>query len=93
MKAGRGRQRMAMMAATAIPSALCLRFRRAARRPLMPPHALEGEVCAVKDEDEPLMRPDDVLIQRGTCHACSNRTDRVARRLLILIDAEPLKGH
>ena len=54
---------------------------------------LEGEVWAVLDEGETLMRPGDVLIQRGTYHAWSNRTDRVARMLFVLIDAEPLKGH
>jgi len=54
---------------------------------------LEGEVWAVLDDDETLMRPGDVLIQRGTYHAWSNRTDRIARMLFILIDAEPLKGH
>jgi hypothetical protein len=54
---------------------------------------LEGEVWAVLDEGETPMRPGDVLIQRGTYHAWSNRTDRVARMLFILIDAEPLKNH
>jgi|SRR5712692_6006427 len=54
---------------------------------------LEGEVWAVLDEDETLMRPGDVLIQRGTYHAWSNRSDRVCRMLFVLIDAEPLKNH
>lgn len=54
---------------------------------------LEGEVWALLDEDETLMRPGDVLIQRGTYHAWSNRSDRVCRMLFILIDAEPLAGH
>jgi hypothetical protein len=54
---------------------------------------LEGEVWAVLDEDETLMRPGDVLIQRGTYHAWSNRTDRIARMLFVLIDAEPLANH
>jgi len=54
---------------------------------------LEGEVWAVLDEGETLMRPGDVLIQRGTYHAWSNRTDRVCRMLFILIDAEPLPNH
>src|SRR5437870_126769 len=54
---------------------------------------LEGEVWAVLDEDETLMRPGDVLIQRGTYHAWSNRSDRVCRMLFVLIDAEPLKRH
>ena len=54
---------------------------------------LEGEVWAVLDEDETLMRPGDVLIQRGTYHAWSNRSDRIARMLFVLIDAEPLPNH
>ena len=54
---------------------------------------LEGEVWAVLDEDETLMRPGDVLIQRGTYHAWSNRSDRPCRMLFILIDAEPLADH
>jgi hypothetical protein len=54
---------------------------------------LEGEIWAVLDEDETLMRPGDVLIQRGTYHAWSNRSDRICRMLFILIDAEPLPNH
>src|SRR5262245_2799433 len=54
---------------------------------------LEGEIWAVLDEEETLMRPGDVLIQRGTHYAWSNRSDRVCRMLFVLIDAEPLKGH
>ncbi len=54
---------------------------------------LEGEVWVVLDEDETLMRPGDVLIQRGTYHAWSNRSDRICRMVFILIDAEPLENH
>jgi hypothetical protein len=54
---------------------------------------LEGEVWAVLDEDETLMRAGDVLIQRGTYHAWSNRSDRICRMAFILIDAEPLGNH
>ena len=54
---------------------------------------LEGEVWAVLDEGETLMRPGDVLIQRGTYHAWSNRSDRTCRMLFVLIDAAPLKNH
>ena len=54
---------------------------------------LEGEIWAVLDEDETLMRPGDVLIQRGTYHAWSNRSDRVCRMAFILIDADPLDNH
>jgi Cupin domain len=54
---------------------------------------LEGEVWAVLDEGETLMRAGDVLIQRGTYHAWSNRSDQICRMLFVLIDAEPLKNH
>jgi hypothetical protein len=54
---------------------------------------LEGEIWAVLDEGETLMRPGDVLIQRGTYHAWSNRSDRIARMLFVLIDAQPVPNH
>jgi len=49
---------------------------------------LEGEIWAMLDEGETLMRPGDVLIQRGTNHAWSNRSDRICRVAFVLIDAE-----
>ncbi len=39
---------------------------------------LEGDIWAVLDGEEREMHPGDVLIQRGTRHAWSNRTDRAA---------------
>jgi hypothetical protein len=51
---------------------------------------LEGEIWAMLDEGETLMRPGDVLIQRGTNHSWSNRTDQSCRIAFILIDAEPV---
>jgi hypothetical protein len=54
---------------------------------------LEGEVWAVLDEDETLMRAGDVLIQRGTYHAWDNRSDQIARMAFILIGAQPLRNH
>jgi hypothetical protein len=48
---------------------------------------LEGEIWALLDEDETLMRAGDVLIQRGTYHSWSNRSDSVCRILFVLIDA------
>ena len=54
---------------------------------------LEGEIWAVLDEGETLMRAGDVLIQRGTYHAWSNRSDKIARMAFILIDAEPVPNH
>lgn len=51
---------------------------------------LEGEVWAILDEAETLLKPGDVLIQRGTYHAWDNRSNDVCRIAFILIDAKPL---
>lgn len=48
---------------------------------------LEGEVVAVLDNDETVLRAGDVLIQRGTNHAWANRSDCLVRIAFILIDA------
>jgi len=51
---------------------------------------LEGEVWAMMDEGEDkLMKAGDVLVQRGTSHAWSNRSDRNCVIAFILIDAKP----
>ena len=47
---------------------------------------LSGEIYAVMDEGETLLRAGDVLIQRGTNHAWDNRSDRIARIAFVLID-------
>jgi hypothetical protein len=47
---------------------------------------LEGEIWAVMDEGETLMRAGDVLIQRGTNHAWANRSNKTARIAFVLID-------
>jgi Cupin domain len=51
---------------------------------------LEGEIWAMLDEGETRMRAGDVLIQRGTSHSWSNRTDQNCRVAFILLDAEPI---
>ena len=51
---------------------------------------LSGEIWALMDEGEVLLRPGDCLIQRGTNHAWSNRSDKPCRFLAVLVDAEPL---
>ena len=51
---------------------------------------LTGEIWAVMDDGETLMKPGDVLIQRGTSHAWSNRTDEPCRVAFVLIDAVPV---
>lgn len=47
---------------------------------------LEGEIVAMLDEGETVLRAGDILIQRGTSHAWANRSDRVARICFVLID-------
>ena len=49
---------------------------------------LEGEIVAMMDVGETKMGPGDVLIQRGTNHAWSNRSGKPARIAFVLIDAE-----
>ena len=51
---------------------------------------LEGEIWAVLDETETLLRTGDVLIQRGTYHAWDNRAQQVCRMAFILLDAVPI---
>jgi uncharacterized cupin superfamily protein len=47
---------------------------------------LEGEIVAMLDEGETVLRAGDILVQRGTSHAWANRSDRVARICFVLID-------
>jgi mannose-6-phosphate isomerase-like protein (cupin superfamily) len=51
---------------------------------------LSGEIYAMMDEGEVALRAGDVLIQRGTNHAWSNRTSENAVVAFVLIDAEPV---
>lgn len=48
---------------------------------------LAGELWAVLDRDETLLRAGDVLIQRGTNHGWENRGETIARVAFVLIDA------
>jgi hypothetical protein len=52
---------------------------------------LQGEIYALMDKGETLLRQGDVLIQRGTNHAWSNRTDDVAIVAFVLVDAIPIE--
>ncbi len=55
----------------------------------------EGEVWLVLDEEEVQLKRGDVVVQRGTNHAWSNRTEAMARMVFILLDgrfAPELKG-
>jgi mannose-6-phosphate isomerase-like protein (cupin superfamily) len=49
---------------------------------------LEGEIWAVMDEGETLLRAGDVLVQRGTNHAWANRSQQTARIAFVLIDGQ-----
>jgi hypothetical protein len=47
---------------------------------------LQGELIAIMDEGETVMRAGDILIQRGTNHAWANRSGAIARIAFILVD-------
>jgi len=49
---------------------------------------LMGELVAIMDEDETVMRAGDILIQRGTNHAWANRSGKMCRIAFILIDGK-----
>lgn len=48
---------------------------------------VSGELYLILDECETLLKPGDVVIQRGTNHAWSNRSDKPCIQLAILLDA------
>ena len=49
---------------------------------------LEGEIVMLLDDDEVHLKQGDVVIQRGTNHAWSNRSNKPAKMLYVLIDGE-----
>jgi hypothetical protein len=51
---------------------------------------LSGEIWAVMDVGETLLRAGDCLVQRGTNHAWSNRSAAPCLVAFILVDAAPL---
>jgi mannose-6-phosphate isomerase-like protein (cupin superfamily) len=51
---------------------------------------LEGEIYCMLDEGEVFLREGDVLIQRGTSHAWSNRSKTRCLLLATMLDAKPL---
>ncbi|MGE8430928.1 MAG: cupin domain-containing protein [Sphingobacterium sp.] len=48
---------------------------------------LSGEIYLITDTEETLLQAGDIVIQRGTNHAWSNRSDQMCLQLAILIDA------
>ncbi len=53
---------------------------------------VEGEIWALLETGEVLLRQGDCLVQRGTNHAWSNRSDRRAVLAAVLIDARDHEG-
>jgi quercetin dioxygenase-like cupin family protein len=50
---------------------------------------LEGETYLLLDDgSETLMRPQDVVVQRGTNHAWANRSSQPVRMMFVMIDAK-----
>jgi mannose-6-phosphate isomerase-like protein (cupin superfamily) len=51
---------------------------------------LKGEIYAVMDKGETLLKTGDVMIQRGTNHSWENRSDEPCLLAAILVSAEPV---
>ncbi|MDF2119389.1 cupin domain-containing protein [Roseiarcaceae bacterium H3SJ34-1] len=51
---------------------------------------LSGEIYAVMEKGEVLLKAGEVLVQRGTNHAWSNRSEQPAVLAFVLLDAEPV---
>jgi mannose-6-phosphate isomerase-like protein (cupin superfamily) len=49
---------------------------------------LEGEITMLLDDQDILLKAGDIVIQRGTNHAWSNRSGKPVRMLYILIDGK-----
>jgi mannose-6-phosphate isomerase-like protein (cupin superfamily) len=47
---------------------------------------LEGEITLLLDDSEVDLKPGDIVVQRGTNHAWSNRSDKPCRILFVLLD-------
>jgi quercetin dioxygenase-like cupin family protein len=49
---------------------------------------LDGEITLILDEEEVQLKTGDVVIQRGTSHAWSNRSGKPVKMLYVLIDGK-----
>ena len=52
---------------------------------------IKGEIWAIMDKGETLLKPGDVLVQRGTNHSWSVRGDEPCIIAAVLVSAEPVK--
>jgi mannose-6-phosphate isomerase-like protein (cupin superfamily) len=50
---------------------------------------LKGEIWAILDDSETCLKPGDVMVQRGTRHSWSVRTDEPCLLAAILVSADP----
>jgi len=53
---------------------------------------LDGELTLVVDRGETTIRPGDIVIQRGTNHAWSNRSGKNCRVAFVLVDGQFIDG-
>jgi mannose-6-phosphate isomerase-like protein (cupin superfamily) len=53
---------------------------------------ISGEIWLIVDEGEIKLNPGDIVIQRGTSHAWSNRSDRPARLVFVLLSGKFATG-
>ena len=49
---------------------------------------LQGEIWMYLDEEKVLLKPGDLVVQRGTDHAWENKSDEVCRMAFILLSGE-----
>ncbi len=54
---------------------------------------LKGEIWAILDDSEVCLKQGDVMIQRGTNHSWSVRTDAPCLLAAVLVNAAPIPGH
>jgi len=47
---------------------------------------IEGELVLILDDSEVILKPGDVVVQRGTDHAWENRSDTIARAAFFHLD-------
>lgn len=52
----------------------------------------QGEMYLILDTEETLLKAGDVVIQRGTNHSWSNRSDKPCSFFVVLLDANAWKG-
>ncbi len=51
---------------------------------------MKGEVWAILDDEETLLKAGDILVQRGTNHSWSNRSDKPCIMAAVMVSADPI---